>query len=420
MRIKKFIFLILVLFILIMNCNCFAVADTSGLNIHSPSAILIDASTGKILYEKNANEKMYPASTTKVLTAILALENCELSDTTIVSYNAVMSIPNGYSHANLQVGEELTIEQLLNILLIYSANDAAVVLAEHVGGSVESFCTMLNTKALELGCTNTNFVNPNGIHNENHYSTAYDLALMGKYAMKNETFRSIVYKTFYALPSTNKYASNDRVFKTTNELLKEDTSSRPTNYYYKNAIGIKTGYTTPAKNCIIAGAARDNLEFIAVILGAEQNSVGISYRYTDCKTLFDFAFDNYTVLKLKDKGSVLKQIQIPNGTLETKDLDLILDDSITVLVESKDMNKLMLPEITLSPDLKAPIKKDDIVGTITYVVDETTYSTNLLAGNNVLESKFVTTFFKALLVIFIIYIAYISIKFIQKKKRRIY
>src|SRR5574344_1707688 len=107
MKIKKFIFLILVLIIIFLNSNCFAVADTSSLNIYSPSAILIDAKTGKILYEKNANEKMYPASTTKILTAILALENCELSDTAVVSYNAVMSIPNGYSHAKLQVGEEL-------------------------------------------------------------------------------------------------------------------------------------------------------------------------------------------------------------------------------------------------------------------------------------------------------------------------
>ncbi len=408
----------MVLIIIFLNSNCFAVADTSSLNIYSPSAILIDAKTGKILYEKNANEKMYPASTTKILTAILALENCELSDTAVVSYNAVMSIPNGYSHAKLQVGEELTIEQLLNILLVPSANDAAVVLAEHIGGSVESFCTMLNTKAIELGCKNTNFANPNGIHNENHYSTAYDLALMGKYAMQNETFRSIVSKTYYVLPSTNKYANNDRVFTSTNELLKEDTSSRPTNYYYGNAIGIKTGYTSAAKNCIIAGAARDNLEFIVVILGATQNSAGISYRYTDCKTLFDFAFNNYTVLKLKDQGSILKQIQISNATLETKDLDLVLENSITVLTETKDIDKLMLPEITLNTDLKAPIKKGDKVGTLSYVVDGTTYSTNLLAGNDVLESKFIITFFKALLVIFILFVIYVFVNFIDKKKKK--
>ena len=165
----------------------------------------MDQNSGKILYSKNANTKMYPASTTKIMTAILTLENCNLDDVATASHNAVYSIPYSYSVATIQEGEELTIEQLLNVLLIPSANDAAIVLAEHISGSVEEFAKLMNKKAEELGCKNTHFVNPNGIHNKNHTSTAYDLALMGQYAMKNETIRKIVSTKQFTLPTTNKY-----------------------------------------------------------------------------------------------------------------------------------------------------------------------------------------------------------------------
>ena len=154
--------------------------NINDITTNSSSCLLMDAKTGKIIYAKNAYEKLYPASTTKLMTAILTLENCKLTDTAIVSHNAIYSIPVGYSHASLKEDEELTIEQLLNVLLIPSANDAAIVLAEHISGSVEEFSKLMNEKAKSLGCLNTNFVNPNGIQNKNHYSTAYDLALIGK------------------------------------------------------------------------------------------------------------------------------------------------------------------------------------------------------------------------------------------------
>ena len=258
-KIKK---LLLLLIILLLTLNIFCMnsfAETSLPSVYSPACILIDADSGKILYSKNANTKMYPASTTKIMTAILTLENCKLDDVAIASHNAVYSIPYGYSVATIQEGEELTIEQLLNVLLIPSANDAAVVLAEHIAGSVEAFSDMMNSKAVELGCKNTHFVNPNGIHDEEHYSTAYDLALIGKYAMQFDTFRTIVQKTSYSLPKTNKYDKEDRLFNTTNDLIKKNYSSSPTNYYYQYATGAKTGYTDAAKSCIVATATKDDI-----------------------------------------------------------------------------------------------------------------------------------------------------------------
>ena len=233
---------------------------------YSPSCILMDQNSGKILYSKNANTKMYPASTTKIMTAILTLENCNLDEVATASHNAVYSIPYSYSVATIQEGEELTIEQLLNVLLIPSANDAAVVLAEHIAGSVEAFADMMNNKAVEIGCKNTHFVNPNGIHNEDHYSTAYDLALMGQYAMKFDVFKSIVSKTYYALPATAKYDKDDRKFNTTNDLIKKNYSSSPRNYYYEYATGAKTGYTDAAKSCIVATATKNDVSLIAVVL----------------------------------------------------------------------------------------------------------------------------------------------------------
>ena len=208
----------------------------------------------------------------------------------------------GYTNANIQVGEELTINQLLHVLLIPSANEAGTIIAQHIAGSVESFASMMNTKAKEIGCLNTNFVNANGVHNSNHYSTAYDLALIGRYAMQNETFRKIVSTTIYTLPATNKYDKNDRVFGTTNTLLKKDTSDRVDNYYYEYTTGAKTGYTNPAKSCIVATAMKDGIEYIVVILGAETTENGLSARNLDCISLFKYAFENYTVKTLNEEN----------------------------------------------------------------------------------------------------------------------
>ena len=184
--------------------------------IASEAAIVVEVSTGRIIYEKNSTKQMYPASTTKIMTAILTIENCNLTDMVTISESALSNIPEGYVTCGLVAGEQLSVNDLLYALMLPSANDAAYVLAEHIGGSVEGFSNMMNSKAQELGCTATHFINPNGIHSEDHYSTAYDLYLIANYAMKNETFRTIVASKEYTLPATEKYQSNDRVLKTTN------------------------------------------------------------------------------------------------------------------------------------------------------------------------------------------------------------
>ena len=177
MKIKNIIKILIIVLVVIQlsNVELFAVEIEDFKDITAQNVILVETDTGKILYEKDAYEKIYPASTTKLMTAILVMENCSLDEIVTVSENAVRSVPFGYVNANLQVGEEIMVEQLLYAMLLPSANDAANALAEHVAGSIESFSAMMNTKAIEIGCKNTNFTNPSGLHQKEHYSTAYDL-----------------------------------------------------------------------------------------------------------------------------------------------------------------------------------------------------------------------------------------------------
>lgn len=231
--------------------------------IYSEAAVLIEKNSGTILYEKNANEKLYPASTTKILTAIIAIEECELNEIAIASKEAIYVIPSGYSIANIQVGESFTIEDLLNVMLVHSANEAANIIAEHISGSMEDFVKLMNKKAEEIGCKNSNFVNSNGIQEQDHYSTAYDMALIAKYCMKNDKFRQIISLEKCELPTTEIF-SQKRIFKNNNSLIDENDK-----YYYKYCIGGKTGYTKEAKNCLVAMSKKGNMELISVVLKGE-------------------------------------------------------------------------------------------------------------------------------------------------------
>lgn len=414
MNCLKKICITLFLFLIIFVSGCTSTYASTIPDTYSSACLLMEESTGKILYSKNANSIMYPASTTKIMTAILTLENCKLSDTAVVSHNAVFSIPSGYSTASLVEGEVLTIEQLLNVLLIPSANDAAVVLAEHIAGSVEAFSDMMNSKAVELGCLNTHFVNPNGIHNENHYSTAYDLALIGRYAMQFPTFKEISSKTRYTLPITNAYSKEDRIFNTTNDLIKPNYSSSPTNYYYKYATGGKTGYTDPAGQCIVATATKDNISLIAVTLHGDFTEDNLSQRALDCKALFEYGFNNFSMVSIAQKGDVASNMKVPNATKDSSSLDLLYSDDIYAFVPNGFDTSSVTPNIKLSSTF-APIAQDTVLGTISYDIDGSNYSCNLLASHEVYKNQFAKTAMElALLLVFLILLS----KFLKRKKRR--
>lgn len=410
--------------ILLLSTPCLA----AEFSTQCPSAILIHADTGKILYEKDAHKIMYPASTTKIMTAILVLENAQLTDIATVSNYAVSSIPAGYSHANLQTNEQFTIEQLLDVLLVCSANDAANVLAEHIAGSIANFADMMNKKAIEIGCKNTHFVNPSGLHSNDHFSTAYDLTLMGQYAMKNENFRNIVCKRYCSLPVTPQYTSLDRTFFTTNQLLlgnkttdlSENFSSQTIEYitsnpnYYPYAVGIKTGFTTPAGNCLVAQSSHNGLNFIATVLGGALENTGVSQRYSDVIQLFNFGYENYTIQKVKDANCIIENIEVKGATKETKNLNLILKNEISAFMSKQNTN--ISPQITLKENLVAPIRQGEIVGHVKYIIEDIVYEADLIAETTVEKENILLLYFKILLVAFFILLLCLLIIIIKKKR----
>lgn len=285
--------------------------QNSGMQIYSESAILMEQKTGKILYEKDSYARKYPASTTKILTGIIALEKCNLDEKAMASDKAVNIIKSGYSTANIQVGEVFTIGELLDVMLIHSANEAANIIAEHISGSIEAFSNVMNTKAKEIGCLDSNFVNPNGMHDDNHYSTAYDLAVITRYCMKNEKFREIITKMECSLPQTELW-QEPRIYKNTNSLLIPDNR-----YYYPYCVGGKTGFTTPAKNCLTSSSNKDGFETISVVLHAEATEDGLSARYTDTIKLFEYGYNNYNLNDILEEYDMIEYNEIPKEKDDT-------------------------------------------------------------------------------------------------------
>ncbi len=399
--------ILLLVFVFVIQIK-FSYGYKNELNIYSDSAILMDFKTGTILYSKNSNEKMYPASTTKILTAIIALEECNLDDMVTVSKSAISVIPPGYSSANLLESEQISVKDLVTVFLVHSANDAGYVLAEHISGSIDEFANLMNKKATEIGCKDTHFTNPSGIHDENHYTTSYDLSLIARYCMLNKNFRNIVSQKSCTINRTNK--SDVRTYKNTNDLI--NPSSK---YYLEECVGIKTGYTSQAKNCLISACSKNNLALICVVLGSNQMSNGESSRYEDSINLFKYGYSNYSVKTFANKDDIIKNIEVKNGTKETRNLDLILEDSISGLL--KNGENIPDASITLNDNISAPIAKGTVLGTISYNIDNMQYTKNLIASHDVNKDNFTLLILELLLgiILFVILITIIILRF--KKKR---
>ena len=379
---KKILFIFL--FLLTLNTNSFAV------EINSPRAILIDVDTGRVLYQKNAYEATYPASTTKIMTAILTLENCDLDEMVTASYTAVNSVYANGTTASIQPGETLSVRDLLSTMLIHSSNDSTYILAEHVGGSTESFVSMMNAKAKELGAKSTNFVNPNGLPSTSHKCSVYDMSLFARYAMQNfPVFREIVSTVNYTLPITeeytelymNEYPDATSVIRylttTTNHLINPDK----TKYYYEYATGIKTGYTDAAANCLVAGAKKDGVELITVIF----NASGWTNLRNDTVNLFEYGFSILKSEPLTISGTILDTITLENGEKDANTLEVLIEDTLYATMHNMEDAESYVPVVSLNADIKAPISAGTVIGTATYTVNDVEYTSNLIAGNSVEE-----------------------------------
>lgn len=413
MKVKKIIEIVIIVFVIFQlnNTTLFA-AETKEFNdITAKNVLLVETDTGKILYEKNANKKIYPASITKLMTAILVMENSSLDEIVTVSENAVISVPSGYVNANLQVGEEIMVEQLLYAMLLPSANDAANALAEHVAGSIESFSAIMNTKAIELGCKNTNFTNPSGLHQKEHYSTAYDLYLIGREAIKNNMIKKILNTTTCSLPSTNKYTGEKRIFTTTNYLIRKSLK----NFYCDYCIGGKTGYTDEAQNCVIAFAEKNDIQLTAVVMGENASVKG--KKFLDAKEMFEHVFKNYENKNIIKENGAVETIKIQNGTKDSRDLNVLARNGISIL-EIKDKNIEESNKKIEYSKVSAPISKGEVIGKISFEYEGITYTSELIAENEVLESKTLRNLIIVLIILLFIYIIHINKKSKKKSKRK--
>ncbi len=359
--------------------------------ISSPSVLLAEPESGKIIYEKNAHAKMYPASTTKLLTALLALEKCTLDETAVVSEYAVNSVTYDYSSAALVPGEELSVYVLLQAMLIYSANDAATVLAEHISGSVEEFAKLCNERAVELGCENLHFVNANGMPDDNHYCTAYDLFLIARECQKYDVFNEIVQTKSFIVPATELYPEEDRFCKNTNKMLFSGYSK----YYYPYCTGMKTGYTTPAGHCLVSSASKGSLDLICVVLGGIVDEQGINRRYTDSIALFDFAYENYSYGAICAANSVAATADVKRAKRGEAPLEIVVAEDINgIMPKGFDVSSTE-PEINLVDDIKAPISQNQIMGQITYNIDGVSYKANLVASSDVEKANYAVLYITA-------------------------
>lgn len=344
-----------------------AIYDLSGQvagkvpDIDAKAAIVMDTVTGRVLYEKNAYSKVPIASTTKIMTAIVALENGDLNDMVTVSERAA-SIWG--SRVNLKIGEQISLHDLMYGMMIKSGNDAAIAIAEHIGGTVENFLDMMNKKARELGAYDTQFKSPHGLDMEGHYSTAYDLALITRYALENPVFSKIV--------STVSINIKDRNLYNTNEMLT----------VYQGADGVKTGYTGKAGRCLVTSATRENWRIISVVLNCSSRT----QRARSSKAILDYAFNNYKFYTLLSPDEVLCKLPVENG-LKTRTTIVPVEGVILPLRE--DEAALIQKKVQLPGKIKAPVYSNIEVGSVSfYLSGEVLATTKLKTADNVGKKRF--------------------------------
>ena len=327
---------------------------STELAANSETAVVIDMTSDYILFNKDMDKKMYPASLTKLMTAVLAVENAELDESVTVSDTALKGI-NKYetSNVDLNPGDVSTVEELLHALLIPSGNDAANVLAEYVGGTVDDFVIMMNKRAGELGCKNTNFVNPNGLHDDNHYTTAYDMALIAKAAMQKPEIAKIVEKWSFVM------STNDYTYASTNHLVSRWVYL---DYYYVNATGIKTGYTDEAKRTLAASASDGEHTIIAVVMGCEDGEDGTLNSFVDAKQLLSHFQQNHSNKTYISANQIIGERNVKNASGDGR---VLLTTPVTqeAYLPSDAKDSDFTYEIHLTADeLAAPIAKGQKLG----------------------------------------------------------
>ena len=363
-------------------------ADSSKvLNIDARGAILIDANTGVTIYEKNSHEKLYPASITKIMTAYLACKYGKFDDTLTASHNAIYGIGQGSSIIGIKEGEQISFLDGLYGIMMESANEVCMIVAEHIDGTVEKFVERMNKQAQDWGCKDTHFNNPHGFHDVDHYTTPYDMSLIAFNAIKDENFSKIWGTVDHTIPANNK--SPQRFLHNKDKMLKPTSD-----YYYQYAIGGKTGFHDDAKNTLVTCAEKDGVKLISVVMKAN----GYNQAYTDSKTLLDYGFSVYKDNKVYTAGTYTDKIPVYQTYL-SEDYNV---GELNVTVAGDVSAKL--PSFVSANDVKtkavidygkdnnankiyAPIKEGDKVGTMEFTYKDKTIATADITASNSVESK---------------------------------
>ncbi len=350
-----------------------------GYAVNAKAAVLLELNSNTVIYSYNADERLYPASLTKIMTCMLALDYGKLDDIVTVSESALQGLHEDGSSAGLVPGEQMSLRNLLYCMMLSSANEACNVVAEYISGNVDSFVELMNQKAAALGCKGTHFANPHGLHDENHYTTANDLCTITRKALENPTFRDITSTTTYTVPATN--MSESRYLVTTNYLTSRETVS---DYYYPKASGVKTGFTTPAGRCLISTATDGNLNFLSVLLGAETELLDDGnvwyHSFSETAHLFDYGFENFAYAEVLTDLQNLDQVEVKNAAGNGM---VVLKPSASVdalLPKSYDKEKITSEYTLDNGPLEAPLEAGQIVGTVRV------YYNGMLVGQTTVET----------------------------------
>ncbi len=358
---KRYILLAIILLILLNNY-----IHAEELDISAQSAILIDAKSKRILYEHNPHIKLPMASTTKIMTALLALEKGKLDDKIEINKSAV-GVEG--SSIYLKEGEIISLEDLLYGLMLRSGNDSAVAIAEYIGEGMENFVEQMNQRAREIGANNTNFMNPHGLHHDNHYTTSYDLALITSKALEYDKFKEIVSTKVW---KANRQANN--IFYNKNKTL----------WDYEGGDGVKTGYTTKSGRCLVTSATREGTQLIAVVLNDGN-------WFEDCYKLMDYGFNNYKSYLIFDKGQFVKKIPVIDG--EKDKVTAVISDFFQYPLSEEELDKVSI-SIDLPRTVSAPIKEGEKLGQIkVYLNGIMIHKEDIVSKENIDKIGFVRRFF---------------------------
>ncbi len=387
---KTVIFLLTSIFFLsiLTPMTCYAEYNDS-VDLRADIACMICMDNDEAIFNKNYNKKSAPASLTKIMTALVALERCsDLQSPVVISQYAIDSlVGTDSSTAGLVPGEKVTMYDLLNCLLIKSANEAAIAIAEYVGGSVPAFLDMMNKKAKDLGCTGTNYVNVHGLDQEGQYTTAHDMYLICKEAMRNPVFAKIVGRTSYTMPKTN--MNEVRILPSTNFMI----NSNYTDCYVSYATGIKTGTTDDAGRCFITMASKNGYNYIVIVMGADPEDAapgenGENIAFIECKKMIQWAFENIRYKVVAGEDEIITVVDV-KYSWSTDFLELVPSEDVAALVPSNlDSSGVYIQPDTDTPEfVKAPVKKGEKVGTATvYYAGEEIASVDMVASKNVSRS----------------------------------